>query len=108
MKIANLQYQFPNGKWENCADRTDEFLAKCVAFGFDAHDEETAISQLATGRALSYGADWYAKIRILPKLVATPKPRMVKCSCGHTVSRIMVMSSSRGSSCPDCYDRMSG
>jgi hypothetical protein len=32
---------------------------------------------------------------------------MVKCSCGHTVSSTMVMSASMGSSCPDCYDRMS-
>jgi hypothetical protein len=33
---------------------------------------------------------------------------MVKCSCGHTVPRSQVMSASLGTSCPDCYDRMSG
>ena len=46
---------------------------------------------------------------------ATPKqdPRkpdeveMVACKCGHTVPRSLVMSASMGSSCPDCYDRMS-
>lgn len=32
---------------------------------------------------------------------------MVKCSCGHTVTRGSVMSASMGTSCPDCYDRMS-
>ena len=32
---------------------------------------------------------------------------LVKCSCGHSVSRALVMSSSNGPSCPDCYDRMS-
>jgi hypothetical protein len=32
---------------------------------------------------------------------------MVKCACGHTVSQHLVMSTGRGSSCPDCYDRMS-
>ena len=32
----------------------------------------------------------------------------VHCDCGHTVARNLVMSASRGSSCPDCYDRMSG
>ena len=36
-----------------------------------------------------------------------PKPEMVKCSCGHTVPASVVMSASMGSSCPDCYDRMS-
>jgi hypothetical protein len=35
-----------------------------------------------------------------------PAPVMVKCNCGHTVSKILVMSTSNGSSCPDCYDRM--
>lgn len=30
-----------------------------------------------------------------------------KCDCGHTVPRIHVMSASRGTACPDCYDRMS-
>jgi len=32
---------------------------------------------------------------------------MVKCSCGHTIPKSQVMSASRGTSCPDCYDRMS-
>ena len=32
---------------------------------------------------------------------------LVKCDCGHTVHRSQVMNASRGSSCPDCYDRMS-
>ena len=48
------------------------------------------------------------------KIVATrearknaPKPEMIKCSCGHSVPRGSVMSASMGSSCPDCYDRMS-
>jgi len=39
-----------------------------------------------------------------------PKPKnseMVKCSCGHIVPKSCVMSASLGSSCSDCYDRMS-
>jgi len=32
---------------------------------------------------------------------------MVRCSCGHTVPRDEVMNASLGSSCPDCYDRLS-
>jgi hypothetical protein len=36
-----------------------------------------------------------------------PKIDLVKCSCGHSVPRGSVMSASMGSSCPDCYDRMS-
>jgi hypothetical protein len=35
------------------------------------------------------------------------QPEMVTCSCGHTVAKALVMSASMGTSCPDCYDRMS-
>ena len=31
----------------------------------------------------------------------------VICSCGHSVPKSMVMFSSTGSCCPECYDRMS-
>lgn len=38
----------------------------------------------------------------------TRKPvEMYRCDCGHSVPRSLVMSASAGSSCPDCYDRMS-
>jgi hypothetical protein len=33
--------------------------------------------------------------------------RLVKCDCGHFCDRAQRMSTSRGTSCPDCYDRMS-
>jgi hypothetical protein len=36
------------------------------------------------------------------------KVEMVKCSCGCTVAKISVMSASLGTSCPTCYDDMSG
>jgi hypothetical protein len=32
---------------------------------------------------------------------------MVMCNCGHRIEKNMVMSASMGTSCPDCYDRMS-
>lgn len=32
---------------------------------------------------------------------------MIPCACGHSVPRDQVMNSSLGTSCPDCYDRMS-
>ena len=33
---------------------------------------------------------------------------LVKCACGHVVAKNAVMSTSGGTSCPDCYDRMEG
>ena len=37
---------------------------------------------------------------------ARPKPQMTLCDCGHYTES--PMSASMGSSCPNCYDRMSG
>ena len=38
----------------------------------------------------------------------TPQPvKLVRCDCGHSVPSVQVMSTSQGTSCPDCYDRMS-
>lgn len=36
-----------------------------------------------------------------------PTPVMVRCDCGHSVPQGQRMSASMGTSCPDCYDRMS-
>lgn len=41
------------------------------------------------------------------KRVPKPDPVLVRCDCGHSVERVLVMNASRGTSCPDCYDRMS-
>jgi len=37
-----------------------------------------------------------------------PESEMIQCSCGHTVARSQVMSANLGTSCPECYDRLSG
>ena len=41
------------------------------------------------------------------KRAERPAPQLVRCDCGHSVERALVMSASLGTSCPDCYDRMS-
>ena len=42
-----------------------------------------------------------------PPEVETIREDTVPCSCGHHVSKSLVMSASFGTSCPECYDRMS-
>ena len=126
-----LQYQLSNGTWIDCEGRTDEFLALCQANNgpddagrivprFQAvrdltRDEATA--HLSTGASLrNHPGDWYsvcrdgeAVARILAERRAKQPPvEMFKCACGHTIPRMSVMSASLGTSCPDCYDRMSG
>ena len=125
-----LQYQLSNGSWVDCADRTEEFLARCeknngpdaagnIVPRFRAIRDLTrdeAIADLATGKTLRNDpADWYSECRdgeaaerIVTARRANRRPvEMVKCSCGHTIPRMSVMSASMGTSCPDCYDRMS-
>lgn len=47
------------------------------------------------------------KVRCSVPRPAVVAPTTKTCDCGHTISKTMVMFSSRGTSCPDCYDRMS-
>lgn len=126
-----LQYQLSNGSWVDCNERTDEFLALCQKFnGIDTDGNvvprfmavrdltrDEAINALLSGKTLrNHSEDWYSVCRCgaayeskMERLRAAQEPvEMVKCSCGHTVPRTMVMSASLGTSCPDCYDRMSG
>jgi hypothetical protein len=37
----------------------------------------------------------------------TPQRATVRCACGHTVPAGQVMNASLGTTCPECYDRMS-
>ena len=47
------------------------------------------------------------EIESRPSRPAAQAVKMVRCACGHTVDKSLVMSASLGTSCPDCYDRMS-
>ncbi len=51
--------------------------------------------------------DPYYDLMTMPPTQPRSKLDMVECDCGHTVSHILAMSASRGSTCPDCYDEMS-
>jgi len=50
----------------------------------------------------STGGDELEAERLQPR----PRGKRVKCDCGHWCLSKLVMSTSSGSSCPDCYDRM--
>ena len=130
-----LQYQLSNGQWVDCrradGDRTEEFLLRCEQFNGVASTgkivaafrsvrlltRDEVIAALLTGLELRNDKnDWYSVCRsgsayetaMAASRAATPPAVMVKCSCGHAVPNTFVMFASLGSSCPDCYDRMSG
>jgi hypothetical protein len=134
MDLIKLQYQLSNGNWADCnrngSDRTEEFLLRCEKFnGISADSKivpifraarpltrDDVIIALLDGQILRNDKDdWYSNCRsgsayeeaiTLRRANAVPI-KMVKCSCGHTIPSGSVMSASTGSSCPDCYDRMS-
>ena len=109
-----LQRQMCNGEWMDCNERTEYFLGLCIKF--NGLSREECIVALTAGRELRRnGNDWYsycrdgefadkksAAIREAQKQV-----KMVMCDCGHRVPQNSVMQASMGTSCPDCYDRMS-
>ena len=116
-----FQCQQSTGRWSD-ESRMDFFIKLALALEptmakFEKRTPLTSAEQvkayLATGKTLRYDTEWYAYIRDAD---AQPKPRPTvqdypqgrKLNCGHTVYMAShVMSASRGSSCPDCYDRMS-
>jgi hypothetical protein len=72
---------------------------------------EQILADLAAGAVIQYANGyWYGKMRdadaIKPRK-PSPAPEMVECDCGHTVPVAQRMNASMGTSCPDCYDRMS-
>ena len=131
-----LQYQLSNGTWmpadarPQYSDRTDEFLARCernngvndageiIPRHHAARDltRDEVIAALQAGQTLRNAPDdWYSNCRsgafveqAMAARRAQQKPvEMVRCDCGHSVPRHLVMSASLGTACAECYDRMS-
>jgi hypothetical protein len=113
-----LQRQYENGQWWD-DERSEKFIGMVLArepefAPIDGREpmvtRQHVLDYLATGKTLRYSCDWYANIRDADALKprATRPVVMVNCDCGHSVSAGLVMSASRGTSCHDCYDRMSG
>lgn len=92
---------------------TAETLADAIAAAAERHSVEVAFieQRLRDGEAIEWCDSpnhYYDHSRgiIRPKRVAKPM-QLIKCRCGHSVPQSQVMSASMGTSCPDCYDRMS-
>ena len=113
-KTKTLQYQLSNGNWMDCGDRTDEFLANAERFISNHPNKSVFLGKYATiqerldaEKNVCTGSDWYEEIRYKPAPRPDQQVELVKCSCGHSVPRSLMMNASMGTSCPDCYDRMS-
>jgi len=125
-----LQHQLSNGAWRDCGEKTEGYLADCqewngpdetgnLTYRHEATRDATRdeiLAALADGHSVRNDRDdWYSVCRdgaavealTAARRIAQPLVEMRRCACGHTVPARSVMSTSRGSSCPECYDRMS-
>lgn len=114
--MSEYEYQLSNGMWTNIGDRLDQFVDMALKTEVwlaprlnrqPMTTREEILSAMDAGKKIKIGSDWYDFIRAKPTPVKPVQVEMVKCSCGHTVPRSSVMNASMGTSCPECYDRMS-
>lgn len=106
--MAQLQRQLSNGRWVNLDGGLEERLL-AMATSFQEISRGELEGRLVRGEEVRYRADdWYPYIRIEPVPRQRGHLEMVIADCGHRIPREQVMSASFGTSCPDCYDRMSG
>lgn len=105
------------GAWTDCPQRLDlvdralareSWLAPRLGRAPRTTREEV-FAALAQGEEVHFDSDWYAVLRDADaeRPQPRPAPRMVACECGHTVRAELVMTSSSGTCCPDCYDERS-
>jgi len=96
--------------WETPTAETLE-IAITGAMRENGMTREQVVEALVDGRALKWGVspNYYydhSDAIIGRKREARPV-EMVRCDCGHSVPQDTRMMASLGTSCPDCYDRMS-
>lgn len=100
-----------------------EYVAACEALGQSPLDDEQCdsygvrygeyeVPQYPTGTCVQMALAKRRLAGIEAERAALPKPtpkavRYIRCDCGHEVPEGQVMSASLGTSCVDCYDRMS-
>ncbi|HSW63401.1 MAG TPA: hypothetical protein VLH56_08835 [Dissulfurispiraceae bacterium] len=101
-----IQRRLSNGKWVDVDPEQADVYVR-LACNFERITRQEALDLLGKGKSLQSGTDWYDEIRAQRVRAPQIEAETVVCSCGHTIAKNLMMSASRGSSCPDCYDRMS-
>ena len=107
MRTIDAQLEDIIGKKKTVEEIMTEGVSEYGVKFFDCETDAEAIALDALKKA--YDADKAKKEEekhMETKEVET-KEETILCTCGHEVKKTLVMSTSTGSSCPDCYDRMS-
>jgi len=115
----NIQRQLSNSDWTDDNEILDRVLPGIIKIDpWYARREkrepittkEQALDLLEAGNEVHYDTDWYAKIRKAPVPVRSNPDylngRVLDCGCT-VYFKSDVMNANNGTSCPNCYDRMS-
>ena len=92
---------------------TEADLEKCIAGAMEIEGKthEQVVAILESGGSVKWceSSNFYYdhSYGVIGTKRSAKPVQMRECACGHTVPASQVMSASLGSSCPDCYDRMS-
>jgi len=92
---------------------TDETLTEAVTLAAERNGktEEEIKRLLLTGKAVEWQDSpnyYYDHSKgVIRRKRSAPQVKLIDCACGHSVPQVLVMTSSQGTTCPDCYDRMS-
>ena len=113
-----IQRMLSNGKWideddeEHIAELIEQVLAREPILAPRKNREPMTTQQqvldfLVQGNEINFDSDWYTKIRNAVEQRASIEfpDQQKKADCGHATTEIMT--ASLGTSCPNCYDRMS-
>ena len=93
---------------------TPEELEKAIAgaMAIEGKTREEIVAILESGRSVKWrkSPNFYYdhSYGVIGRKRDAPVVEMVECDCGHSAPRDQWMSASLGTSCFDCYDRMSG
>jgi formylmethanofuran dehydrogenase subunit E len=109
-----LQRKLSNGDWHDDPDRMDLVDKAIEIDAWLAHPgrapmttRDEVLAYLATGQTIHHGTDWYAELRDADAIRPVQRPvveRVICSRCGASIPRVLAMSSSSGTVCPDCYD----
>lgn len=97
-------------EWKTPTCETFE-LAVAGAMKHNAMTRQQVIDALASGKRLDWGRSpnhyYDHSMAVIGTRRVVREEKMKLCECGHEVPESQVMSASLGTSCSDCYDRMS-
>ena len=93
--------------WDQASILQELGLA-CYVSGLGVEVHESLVERLGWEFTVDQAVELFEELERVRKERAERKAKgLFKCDCGHVVAKALVMNTSTGSACPDCYDRMS-